>query len=201
MGNKPICRSTVPQECLCTHTRKSTSLPPAGKPAGGTLSKKCLLSLIFGRECYPFARATLRSRVQVLASKTPLCWAAQDIILELALEQPGRIQKGTRTGNNQLCWKMLAVANKDISESKLTTKPERANKVGNTRLKVWLMWALRKKEIGERERKQQGRAWSDVACQGSISADLWARKLPVAVCSYDVHRNKLFCASLVNKPG
>lgn len=60
------------------------------------------------------------------------------------------------------------------------------------RLKVQVMWVLRKKEACESERKQQGRGWADAACWASISADLWARKPPVAICSYDVHRNKLF---------
>lgn len=37
--------------------------------------------------------------------------------------------------------------------------------------------------------------------QGSLLAGFSARKLPAAVCSYDAYRAKLFCASLVNKPG
>jgi len=88
------------------------------------------------------------------------------------LEQPGRIKEGTRAGSYQLYRKKLVVANKDTYELKLTTKPERAKQVGNTRLKVHVMWVLKKKEACEQERKQQGRAWADVACWGSISADL-----------------------------
>lgn len=44
-------------------------------------------------------------------------------------------------------------------------------------------------------------AGEKAAEQGSLSADFSARKLPAAVASYDAYRPKLFCASLVNKPG
>lgn len=120
-----VIRQSVIAELLKSafaRARKIISLPLQGNGERNAL-KMWILSLIFSRKCCLFAAAGLRSEVQVLASKTLLCWTAQDIIFELTLEQTSRVKKGMRAGKHWLCWKIPAATNKDISEPKVVTKP------------------------------------------------------------------------------
>lgn len=73
VGNKPICCSRAAHEHLCTCYEMHQPRPSRKTCRSNTLKKKCLLSLMFTRKCCPFDRAALQSKVQVLASKIPLC--------------------------------------------------------------------------------------------------------------------------------